>query len=125
MCWWSCFRQKACVCVSVGVPEGRAQALGEELAGGCRGGDGDREGERGEAGRASGARQLPLLPPAGGSAWTLSSPSGMVSVHLYPSDTGSHSSGPEPERGLIINTPRVWSAHPQALGDDFCGIHTM
>lgn len=42
----------------------------------------------------------------------------MVSVHLYQHDMGSHSS--KTRRGFILDTPRVWSAHPQAFGDEFC-----
>ena len=40
-------------------------------------------------------------------------------------DMGSHSSRPEPERGLIIGPPRVRSARPQAFGDAFCSIQAM
>ena len=94
------------------MAEARPPALDEKRAGGCRGGDG----QRGEGLRAA----LPSLPAAVGSG-----PSGTVSIPLCQHDMGSHSSRPEPERGLIIGPPRVWSAHPQAFGDDFCSIQAM
>ena len=72
--------------------------------------------------RGSGLRQRLAPPPAVGLAWRASGPSGMVSVPLCQRDTGSHSSRPEPKRDLIILPPRVWSARPQAFGDDFCSI---